>query len=127
MDVGKRKMYQFWVEEKLDRIMNDDWWNTFMEAQAALVEAPTSDHYALWMKVIATNNSSRRKRFKFENNWVKEEDCRMVVTNNWGATAHLWERAPPMGYKCNRQKSVAIHVVAIIYNADSIRCNYMKR
>ncbi|CAH9092433.1 unnamed protein product [Cuscuta epithymum] len=31
----------------------------------------------------------RAKIFKFENSWLKEEECRTVVANSWSASTHL--------------------------------------
>ncbi|CAH9086594.1 unnamed protein product [Cuscuta epithymum] len=87
-DRGKNTNY--WVEEKLDRILvNDDWWNSFMAAQASSIEAPTSDHMALRLKFSLTFQNGTTKRFRFENIWLREEECRAIVTNSWNAGDHL--------------------------------------
>ncbi|CAH9063489.1 unnamed protein product [Cuscuta europaea] len=79
-----------WVEKKLDRIIvNDEWWNRFMAAQASSVEAPVSDHMALYIVVLPTVHGKVRKKFKFGNKWLKEEECRNVVASSWSAGSNL--------------------------------------
>ncbi|CAH9135345.1 unnamed protein product [Cuscuta epithymum] len=90
------------VEEKLDRILvNDEWWNRFMAAQATSVEAPISDHMALCISVVPTTHGRRKKKFKFENNWLREEECRTVVASSWGASTNL--TVPENIYFCGKE------------------------
>ncbi|CAH9089342.1 unnamed protein product [Cuscuta epithymum] len=84
-DNGKDNNYR--LEQKLDRILvNDAWWDSFTGAQAVSVEAPASDHMALQVQVKHRVPNGRRRFFKFENNWIKEDACRIVVTSSWEAT-----------------------------------------
>ncbi|CAH9130208.1 unnamed protein product [Cuscuta epithymum] len=63
----------------------------FMATQPTSVEAPVSSHMALFIKVSPTDNWRRRKRFKFENARLGEDDeCHAIVTNSWSAGSHLY-------------------------------------
>lgn len=73
-----------WIEEKLDRILaSDTWFEMFNEAKACSFEAPASDHRPLALWPIPTTKIHRRRKFKFENLWIKESRCREVVLNSW--------------------------------------------
>ncbi|CAH9143761.1 unnamed protein product [Cuscuta epithymum] len=99
---GKSLGMAYWVEAKLDRIMvNDEWWNRFMAAQASSVEAPVSDNMALSMSIMPTIHGRKKKSFKFENKWLKEEECRTVVASSWCAGTHL--TVPEKIYFCGNE------------------------
>ncbi|CAH9055455.1 unnamed protein product [Cuscuta epithymum] len=44
---------------------------------------------ALYVKIIPAVMTRRAKIFKFENSWLKEEECRTVVANSWSVSTHL--------------------------------------
>ncbi|CAH9083997.1 unnamed protein product [Cuscuta epithymum] len=73
-----------WVEEKLDRILtSESWLDSFGNAAAETLEGSPSDHMALVIKLQPVRGVRRRRRFKFENVWLKEADCREVVVRGW--------------------------------------------
>ncbi|CAH9105371.1 unnamed protein product [Cuscuta europaea] len=60
-----------------------------MATRAQSVEASTSNHMALWVKVNPTLHGRKPRRFRFENMWLKEDECRTMVANSWRAGTHL--------------------------------------
>lgn len=79
-----------WVREKLDRILaSDSWIDMFEGVKATLVEALVSDHLPLVLWPNVDFNARSRRRFKFENLWLKERRCRDLVANCWDNTRVL--------------------------------------
>lgn len=68
----------------MDRILaSDSWIDIFCGAKAASFEAPVSDNLPLILWPIALDRNKIRRRFKFEIMWVKEWNCRDIVSNCW--------------------------------------------
>ncbi|XP_019190306.1 PREDICTED: uncharacterized protein LOC109184723 [Ipomoea nil] len=75
-----------WIQEKLDRILvNDAWLERFGDARARSISVPSSDHLPMLLCTVPTARRQRRNKFKFENVWLKENQCREIVTACWGA------------------------------------------
>lgn len=73
-----------WVEEKLDRILvSDGWLDVFGEAKATSLEASQSDHIPIILWPVPSIFTRPGKKFKFENLWLREEQCREVVLFSW--------------------------------------------
>ncbi|XP_019168532.1 PREDICTED: uncharacterized protein LOC109164453 [Ipomoea nil] len=71
-----------WIWEKLDRVLvNDAWAERFGNATARSLTVPTSDHLPLFLNTIPTVRQHRRRKFKFENAWLKENHYREIVLN----------------------------------------------
>ncbi|XP_050233384.1 uncharacterized protein LOC126681873 [Mercurialis annua] len=47
------------------------------------LNAITSDHTPIFLKLFQVASYSRYRRFRFENAWLNESDCRQVVHDNW--------------------------------------------
>ncbi|XP_019153445.1 PREDICTED: uncharacterized protein LOC109149908 [Ipomoea nil] len=62
---------------------NDSWLEIFGEASASSLEAPCSDHLPLILWSAPTIRVNRRKRFRFENCWITEPQCREIISRNW--------------------------------------------
>ena len=78
-----------WVKEKLDRALaSDEWHKTFDTTSVLNVDAPPSDHTTI---LLTLNNTMthRKHRFRFENSWHREDDCREVVQKFWGAAGDV--------------------------------------
>lgn len=76
-----------WVEEKLDRILaSTDWLEMFDNAKGEAAETPVSDHLPIILWPILTEKTRRIRRFRFENLWLKERNCRAIVADCWNAT-----------------------------------------
>ncbi|XP_031096927.1 uncharacterized protein LOC116001178 [Ipomoea triloba] len=78
---------QHWVKECLDRVLvSQSWLNLFEQAMVESVVTLVSDHLPIFMKPIPTSRHRRRAKFRFENLWIKEANCRMLVVESWSAS-----------------------------------------
>lgn len=89
-----------WIEEKLDCVLvTDSRLELFENAKAISVVASQSDHLPiLFCPAISAARHVKRK-FKFENAWLKENQCREIVIQSWASTYghHLLERVERCG------------------------------
>ncbi|XP_074355726.1 uncharacterized protein LOC141695374 [Apium graveolens] len=77
-----------WVQERLDRgLATQQWRNLFHLAEVRVLEVATSDHLPLYLQLNKQVYVPRRKRFQFENIWIKEKDCFNLVKDSWEHTA----------------------------------------
>ena len=58
------------------------WLTLFDTACVYNLETISSDHSALLLDFLE-RKVSRQRRFRFENAWIKEEDCRHLVGVSW--------------------------------------------
>ncbi|XP_019166537.1 PREDICTED: uncharacterized protein LOC109162272 [Ipomoea nil] len=78
------------VEEKLDRILvSEDWLSLFEGATACSLACPYSDHLPLILTPVVTTTVWQRKRFLFDNMWLREDKCRAIVSHCWDRTTGL--------------------------------------
>lgn len=71
------------VEEKLDRILTTDSWLTLFEgAKASSLTCPYSNHLPLILTPVVVTNTSRRRRFYFDNMWIREDKCKEIAVNS---------------------------------------------
>lgn len=76
-----------WVEERLDRACaTDEWVNMFPTSKLTNLIAPTSDHSAIHLQISVWRQIPRGFRFRFENSWLREEGCNIVVDKVWKQT-----------------------------------------
>lgn len=76
--------------EKLDRVLvTDAWLEIFGEAKARSLVTPKSDHMSLILWPLSTIQVRRCKKFKFENLWLNETQCREVMVSCWENTEGL--------------------------------------
>ena len=90
----KSRGTQNWVEERLDRAMaNQEWSILFNTAYVFNLETPTSDHSALFLDFMERPRI-RRRRFRFENAWLKEAECKGIVVSSWerSVNGHIQEK-----------------------------------
>ncbi|CAH9109059.1 unnamed protein product [Cuscuta epithymum] len=83
------------VEEKLDRILvNEEWHLRFGNARAFSLEGVTSDHLMLIVKPIEVHQERFKRPFKFENVWVREEECREIIKRSWDLNlgGAIWQK-----------------------------------
>ena len=63
--------------------MSTQRWLTLFDATCMYnLETISSDHSALLLDFLETK-ISRHRRFRFENAWIKEKDCRKLVGVRW--------------------------------------------
>lgn len=73
-----------WVSERLDRALATTMWNNmFPSAEIIVHEASTSDHPPLYVQLNKQVYVPRVKRFRFENMWIQEDECRNIVEGCW--------------------------------------------
>lgn len=80
------------IKERLDWAMaNDEWLEGFPNNALIHLDYFHSDHRALLVRLegdagLPAGNSRKRSRFRFENIWVKEPDCREIIASSWTST-----------------------------------------
>ncbi|XP_031092171.1 uncharacterized protein LOC115996872 [Ipomoea triloba] len=78
------------VEEKLDRIFTTESWVTMFDgARATSMLCPYSDHLPLLLTSVSLAHTIKRKRFCFDNMWLREDKCREIVMQSWERTVGL--------------------------------------
>jgi hypothetical protein len=75
------------TKERLDRVMgNLEWCNLFRNCEVHIMETRSSNHKPMVVKLDEENRKNcARGAFRFEANWVLEEDYHEVVREAWGA------------------------------------------
>lgn len=84
-----------WVQERLDRgLATKAWCELFPDAEVHVLEMSTSDHMPLVLNLHKQVYVQKRSRFRFENMWVKESECRSIVQTCWNeeGTTDLMEK-----------------------------------
>nr|GMD14370.1 uncharacterized protein LOC109158536 [Ipomoea batatas] len=61
----------------------------FDGAKACSLTCPYSDHLPLLLTPVATLHGTRRRRFCFDNMWLREDKCREIIVNSWSRTVGL--------------------------------------
>ncbi|KAK1378466.1 hypothetical protein POM88_025210 [Heracleum sosnowskyi] len=76
------------IKERLDwAIANEEWVECFPNNRLTHLDFFHSDHRALYLCLQDSTELSflnrKRKRFRFENIWVREPDCQDIITASW--------------------------------------------
>lgn len=72
------------VQERLNRAFaNQSWCDLFRQAELKVMDVSTSDHLPIYIQLHTQVYVPKKRRFKFENVWLKEDECRQVVINGW--------------------------------------------
>ena len=80
----KSRGSQNFVAEKLDRALaSTSWHNLFTNADVHNEEALWSDHSAICLQ-LGNPKAPYIPKFRFENAWLREGECRQVVVRSWG-------------------------------------------
>lgn len=78
-------MIEDYVEERLDRgLVNSILLNHFFHILCHHLNCSTSDHNPIFLEIftsaqILVNQSKNRKRFHFEQFWVEEDNCGLLI------------------------------------------------
>ena len=73
-----------WVEECLDHGMaSQSWLFIFSNSIVYSIEASESDHLPIFLDPRQLPRRNRHQRFRFENMWLREPECGVVVKNSW--------------------------------------------
>ena len=76
------------VEERLDRALASHLWlSKFDKVLVRNIKAPFLNHSALLLEFLSERRLQKR-RFRFENSWLKELECRTLVTESWGMSTN---------------------------------------
>ncbi|KAL8128213.1 hypothetical protein AgCh_014971 [Apium graveolens] len=71
-----------WMQERLDRgLANKEWME--LSATVQVMEVSTSDHLPLYLTLNRQVYIPKAHRFRFENMWIKEDECRNLVLDCW--------------------------------------------
>ncbi|XP_074327490.1 uncharacterized protein LOC141665403 [Apium graveolens] len=74
-----RETYR-WIQERLDMGMaNKSWIDLFPNAEVRVLEGSTSDHLPLYLQLNKRVYVPKSRRFKFENMWIREQECRNII------------------------------------------------
>lgn len=72
------------VEEQLDRAMADlSWLELFPNVALTNILASHSDHNPILLQCHPVNRKEYKHMFRFENQWLLEEDLAVTVANGW--------------------------------------------
>ncbi|KAF4372682.1 hypothetical protein F8388_000849, partial [Cannabis sativa] len=75
------------VQERLDRYFcNQDWHNLFPSVKVINGDFIHSDHRpiaAILENVVCSRQYDKKKSFRFETHWLKDTECRDIVTQTW--------------------------------------------
>ncbi|XP_074336020.1 uncharacterized protein LOC141673185 [Apium graveolens] len=72
------------VQERLDRgLATSEWIEMFPGAEVRVLEVSTSDHKPLFLQLNRQVYVPKRGRFRFENMWIEDNDCRNIVKGCW--------------------------------------------
>lgn len=64
-----------WVEERLDRaVASNSWRLLFQNARLENINTVSSDHSAISLDLESKQNVYRKKLFRFENAWLKDDE-----------------------------------------------------
>uniref|UniRef100_A0A803QFT1 Reverse transcriptase domain-containing protein n=1 Tax=Cannabis sativa TaxID=3483 RepID=A0A803QFT1_CANSA len=75
------------IEIRLDRaLVSPTWMDNFQDAKLVNYEISTSDHSPLFLDPIMRTVAATRRKFKFENAWLREPMCRTIVESAWSST-----------------------------------------
>lgn len=61
----------------------DSWCNLFPMAEVQVIEMTTSDHLPLLLQINKQVYAPKERKFKFENVWIWERECKNIVKNGW--------------------------------------------
>lgn len=76
-----------WIQQRLDRgFSNHEWQNMFPRASVKVLEVSTSDHLPLLLELNRLMYVPKSKKFRFENGWIREEQCLKLVQESWNQT-----------------------------------------
>lgn len=72
------------IQERLDRgLATTAWIDMFPCAEVRVLEVSTSDHKPLFLNLHRQVYVQRQRRFRFENMWIGEAECKNIIQNYW--------------------------------------------
>lgn len=61
----------------------------FSLAKLQVLEIESSDHLSIFLALGVQLQRFVQKMFQFENSWIQEVDCKLVVENGWQRSLHM--------------------------------------
>nr|GMD08296.1 Zinc finger protein like [Ipomoea batatas] len=99
--------------------------DSFEGAKACSLTCPYSDHLPLVLTPVVLSYTTSRRRFCFDNMWIREDKCREIVINSWSRTigldmlgrievcgADLWQWG--RGYNKEFQRRIDTHSCGVV-------------
>ncbi|XP_074374810.1 uncharacterized protein LOC141715234 [Apium graveolens] len=78
-----------WIEIRLDRaLVMTSWLELYPYAKLYNLEGSPLTTSAVILEPMCRDSGLRKKRFKFENVWLKEPLCSIIIRNSWEAGNH---------------------------------------
>ena len=73
-----------WVQERLDRVfVTETWLCIFPLRKLTNLVAGVSDHSPILLNTMVADQPQRKRRFRFENAWLMEDEFQQTAKNNW--------------------------------------------
>lgn len=69
--------------------MNHSWRALFPHAELKVLDFSTSDHLSILLELRKQIYVQKKHRFRLENVWLKEDDCKHVVKIGWEEAGHM--------------------------------------
>lgn len=80
----KLREQQNWIQEMLDGgVATQSWFNLFPKEEVQTIEVTKLNHLPLFLNLTKQVYVHMGKYFKFENVWIREQECRNIVKNGW--------------------------------------------
>lgn len=73
---GTEACLEVWLDRAL---VNQSWFDLFLYAKLYNLEGSPSYHSVICLETICRGSSVRKQRFKFENAWLSEPLCSVIV------------------------------------------------
>lgn len=84
----RRRGFPDWIEERLDRaLVSSTWLSAFPHAKLRNIEASMSDHSAIMLDFSLPNHVYKTRKFRFENFWLREPQCRTIISDSWSRSS----------------------------------------
>uniref|UniRef100_A0A803QJ80 Reverse transcriptase domain-containing protein n=1 Tax=Cannabis sativa TaxID=3483 RepID=A0A803QJ80_CANSA len=79
-----------WVEVRIDRaLVNQEWLSCFSMAKLFNLEVSTSDHCPIILMLNPDAPSPSKRKFRFENAWLKDPMCLQIIQDCWESQGGL--------------------------------------
>ena len=89
---SRRLVARGWVKERLDRaLVSTNWSIMFPNVSLHHIATSTSDHCMLVLKAHRDRQwrTRRKKLFRFESMWLRDEGCEEVVSEAWDMALNM--------------------------------------
>ncbi|XP_030487638.2 uncharacterized protein LOC115704575 [Cannabis sativa] len=75
-----------WIEVRLDRALaSQHWLDHYNSAKLFNIDVTSSDHTPLLLVPCSYDTAAPKRRFRFENCWLREPMCAQVIKDSWSS------------------------------------------